>query len=177
MVCANCLASPPPWERVWAPLRYGGLGRDLLLALKHGDRLDLAPVFAGWMAQSLPQFPLFGDNALLVPVPLHVSRLRSRLYNQSAELARGIALRTRLPVSVDIVRRTRPVLQKGAQSRAARLRQMRGSFQINDKERVMGISIILVDDVMTTGATLRECAIALKRAGARKIFGLVALRA
>lgn len=172
-VCGACLAEPPPFTRARAGFRYAGVGRDLVLSFKHGDRLDMAPVFATWLAPAGPEGepPAFYQGAdMIVPVPLYWRRLFSRRYNQSAELGRALAKRLGLPLNPSALYRKRSTPSQGAMvSAAARRRNVAGAFAIRQAESVKGKTILLIDDVMTTGATLSACARALLRAGAKEI--------
>ena len=170
-LCAACLAHPPAFDRARAILRYDDASRKPVLALKHADRLDLVPAFARWLERMGRELLLQSD--LIVPVPLHRLRLWSRRYNQSAELARVLSQLTGVPADPFALTRVRPTPSQGKMSSAsARRRNVRGAFTVPEDRRssVTGRRILLVDDVLTTGATANACAKALKRAGAEKVF-------
>jgi ComF family protein len=166
--CAACLARPPAYERARALLVYDDNSRAPILALKHADRLELVPGFAQWLERS--GRPLLAESDLIVPVPLHRFRLWRRRYNQAAELARVLARRTSKPVAVRALERSRPTESQGAMASAkARRRNVLRAFRVPEPGLVAGRNILLVDDVLTTGATAEACARALKRAGAARV--------
>jgi ComF family protein len=171
--CGECLADPPPFERARAPLAYGGPARALVLALKHGRRLHLARMMA--RAMLVAAGPLPGD-AVVVPVPLHPGRLWRRGFNQAALIARALARQRGLVLAVDALVRARPTRSTRGLTRRQRLKVAAGAFQVARREAVRGQCVVLVDDVMTTGATARACAAALMRAGARQVVVLTYAR-
>jgi len=166
--CAACLARPPAFDRARAIFAYDENSRAPILALKHADRLDLVPGFAHWLERT--GAALLNGSDLIVPVPLHRWRLWQRRYNQAAELARALGQRTSKAVSVQALERTRPTESQGAMASAGgRRRNVQGAFRVPEPGRVADRSILLVDDVLTTGATAEACARALKRAGAARV--------
>ena len=174
-LCAVCLARPPAYDRARAILAYDENSRGPILALKHADRLDLVPGFARWLARvgrgQLAQCDL------IVPVPLHPWRLWRRRYNQAAELARALARRSGKKADLLVLERSRPTPSQGAMvSARARRRNVLGAFRVRDCHAVSGRRILLVDDVLTTGATAEAAARALKRAGAAKVQVLALAR-
>jgi ComF family protein len=175
--CAACLASPPAFDKARAVMRYDEHSRGPILALKHGDRLDLAPAFARWLDRG--GRVLLDETDLIVPVPLHPGRLWRRRYNQSAELARALAKLSGKPAALTLLDRSRATPSQGAmRSAKARRRNMLGAFKVppRHKSAIAGRNILLVDDVLTTGATVEACARALKRAGATKVLVLALAR-
>lgn len=175
-VCDRCLNHPPPWDRGVAATVYGGAARRAILAFKHGDRLDLARPLAGWMAVAGRE--LLAGSDLIVPVPLHWRRLVARRYNQSAELARRLGRSAGRPVLVDLLRRTRRTVPQEHMDFAARRANQSGAFVVTPKRRavVAGRAVLLVDDVLTSGATLATCADCLLAAGAARVDVLVLAR-
>ncbi|HUO89618.1 MAG TPA: ComF family protein [Rhizomicrobium sp.] len=176
-LCAGCHARPPAFDRARAVMRYDEHSRGPILALKHGDRLDLAPGFGRWLSRS--GRVLLDEADLIVPVPLHRGRLWARRYNQSAELARALARVADKPVAFAALVRGRPTPSQGAmRSAKARRRNMLGAFRVppRHKSAIAGRNVLLVDDVLTTGATVDACARALKRAGAAKVLVLALAR-
>lgn len=168
-VCAPCLADPPRHDGIAAGTLYNDASRQLVLAFKHGRRIALAPMLARIVAARLP--PLDGEW-LIVPVPLHPWRLWRRGFNQSALLAREIARTTGHSVLVDALVRNKPTPVLGGLGRAARARALSGAIVVADRHRTVlqRARIVLVDDVMTSGATTDSCVRALKRAGAERVI-------
>ena len=174
-LCAACLARRPSFSQARAILAYDEESRGAILALKHADRLELVPGFARWLGRV--GRPLLEHCDPIVPVPLHRSRLWLRRYNQSAELGRRLARdwdRAFDPFS--LVRSRRTASQGEMPSARARRRNVLSAFKVPDPARVRGRNILLVDDVLTTGATAEACARALRRAGAADIAVLTLAR-
>lgn len=175
--CAACLANPPDFDKARAIMRYNEKSRGPILALKHADRLDLAPTFARWLERSGRS--LLAESDVILPVPLHPLRLWMRRYNQSAELARALGRLAGKPTNVTALTRHRRTPSQGVMpSASARRRNMQGAFRVpvRHKSAIAGRNTLLVDDVLTTGATVNACARVLKRAGAAKVFVLVLAR-
>jgi len=174
-LCAACLAEPPAFDKARAILAYDDHSRRAILALKHADRLDLVPGFARWLRRS--GRALMEDSDLIVPVPLYPLRLWRRRYNQAAELARRLARDGNRAYQPSALVRSRPTPSQGAMSSAkARRRNVLGAFRVPDPAKVKGKRVLLLDDVLTTGATVEACARALKRAGAERVHVLVLAR-
>jgi ComF family protein len=176
-LCGACQAHPPAYDQARAVMRYDEHSRGPILALKHGDRLDLTPGFTRWLDRG--GRILLDQADIIVPVPLHRVRLWTRRYNQSAELARALGRLSGTPVGVSALTRSRPTPSQGAmRSAKARRRNMLGAFKVppGHKSAIAGRNILLIDDVLTTGATVDACARALKRAGAGKVFVLALAR-
>jgi ComF family protein len=173
-LCGACSRAAPHFARARAAMRYDEASRGLVLALKHGDRLHLAPALAAWMRRS--GAALLADADLLVPVPLHWTRLFARRYNQSAVLAQAIRAAGGPPVTVDCLIRRRRTPSQGKRNAAARQRNVAGAFALKPGRRVEGKRVVLIDDVFTTGATVGECARVLRRAGASRVDVLTLAR-
>ena len=175
MLCAGCLAKPPAFDKARAILAYDDKSRGAILALKHADRLDLVPGFSRWLSRSGRS--LLEDCDLIVPVPLHRLRLWRRRYNQAAELARRLARDWKRGYEPFALIRSRSTASQGAMTGAkARRRNVLGAFKVCDPAKVKGKRVLLLDDVLTTGATVEACARALKRAGAECVHVLVLAR-
>ncbi len=167
-LCASCLTRRPSFDQARAILRYDDFAKAPILALKHADRLDLVPEFALWLERAGRE--MIAASELIVPVPLHPLRLWRRRYNQAAELSRTLARRTGLKVDTMALIRSRPTPSQGTMPSArARRRNVLGAFRVPEPARVAGRNILLVDDVLTTGATAEAACRALLRAGAQKV--------
>jgi ComF family protein len=173
-LCGACARSRPPFARARAALRYDEASRRLILGFKYGDRLHLAPALGAWMRRAGAE--LVAEADLLVPVPLHWTRLFARRYNQAAVLAHAIQAAGGPPVGADYLVRRRRTPSQGKRNAAARERNVRGAFAVKAGRTVKGSCILLVDDVFTTGATVGECARVLRRAGARQVDVLTLAR-
>jgi len=175
-LCPSCRDAPPAFDRARAVLRYDSQARRLLLPLKHADRTEIAWMLVPHMARA--GAALLRQADILVPVPLHRRRLFLRRYNQAALLARGLARAARKPCLPDALVRTRATASLGAKSAAARAAEVAGAFAVRASRvaRLAGRRVLLIDDVMTSGATANACAVALKQAGASGVDVLVAAR-
>jgi len=174
-LCGGCLARPPAFDKARAVMRYDDKSRDLILAFKRADRLDLVPAFANWLGRA--GRTLLEEADLIVPVPLHRSRLWQRRYNQSALLAQELSRRTGLASDPFLLERVRRTPSQGQMPSAkARRRNVLGAFRVVNQPLPAGKTVLLIDDVYTTGATLEACARALKRAKAKRILVLTLAR-
>jgi ComF family protein len=174
VLCGDCARHLPSFDRARAAMRYDEASRHLILAFKHGDRLHLAPAFGRWLKRAGSE--LVREADLAVPVPLHWTRLFARRYNQAAVLAHALRAAGGPPVAPDALIRTRRTPSQGRGGRAARRRNVAGAFALKQGFAVAGRRILLVDDVLTTGATAGECARILKRAGAARVDVLTLAR-
>lgn len=172
VVCARCRLWPPPWQTVRAPWRYGGELAAAIRRFKWGARGRAGrPELARPLAQLL--VPALGgvEPDVVVPVPLHPSRLAERGFAQALVLAshaRALA-RLQAPLAHDLLVRERATAEQAGLARAARIANVAGAFAVTEAGRVRGRHILLVDDVVTTGATAAACARVLRRAGARAV--------
>ena len=176
-LCGACHVRRPAFDMARAILRYDEASKPPILAFKHADRLDLAPGFAHWLARA--GHALVAQSDVVVPVPLHPRRLWTRRYNQASELARHLARRNGkrfAPLALTRARRTPS--QGDMASAKARRRNVHGAFVVSRMAAgaFRGKIVLLVDDVLTTGATVEACALALKRAGAAKVLVLALAR-
>jgi ComF family protein len=163
--CAVCLAKPPRIARTRAAVAYDELSRSLAIRLKYGRKVAIARTMARYMA---PLVASEGDP-ILVPVPLHRSRLWLRGFNQSALVARELARRLRIKADPMLLRRIRRTPPLKGMSPLQRRKAVAGAFRVRDKSAVAGRTVVLVDDVLTTGSTAEACARTLKRAGAARV--------
>ncbi|MDP2296589.1 MAG: ComF family protein [Pseudolabrys sp.] len=176
LLSMEAIANPPAYDRARAAVRYDDIARSLVLSFKYGDRLDLAPMMGRWMARAGREL-LSGADAL-VPVPLHWRRLWARRFNQAAALARAISAISGVPVLDDGIRRVRATPQQVGLSKTERGDNVQGAFRVPSgrKPAIAGRRLVLVDDVLTSGATVDTCARALLRAGAAHVDVLVFAR-
>ena len=164
--CAACLTRAPRIARTRAAVAYGDISRGLAIRLKYGRKVALAKAMARYMVPLLGTQPA---DALLVPVPLHRWRLASRGFNQSLLIAREIGRIRNLPVAPSALRRKRATPSLKGMSFAQRRRIVAGAFVATDARALAGRTVVLIDDVLTTGSTAEACARALKRGGASRI--------
>jgi ComF family protein len=174
--CAACLARPRAFDRARAACVYDETSREPILKLKHADRTDLAPLFARWLSRAARE--LIAEADAIAPVPLHRSRLLSRRFNQAAEIARPLARRAGIAYLPDALVRRRATDTQGGKSGSGRRRNVAGAFEVPAAKiaQVSGRRILLVDDVLTTGATAEGCARVLKAAGALRVDVAVVAR-
>jgi ComF family protein len=174
--CPACLAKPRAFARARAACLYDDASRDLILKFKHADRTDLAKLFARWIGRAAAD--LLAEADAVAPVPLHPSRLLARRYNQAAEIARPLARAHRLTYLPDALVRARRTDSQGGKSGSGRRRNVAGAFEVPPARRglVEGRSILLIDDVLTTGSTVEGCARALLKAGAARVDVAVVAR-
>jgi ComF family protein len=175
-ICDDCLRDPPTFDCARAALRYDDQARRLVLPLKHADRVELAPVLARYMARSGAALLTSAD--VLVPVPLHRARLFRRRYNQAALLVQALSRLSGKPNLTDGMKRIRATPPLGELSARQRVAAVSGVFAVNRARlsKMAGAKVLLVDDVMTSGATTDACAQVLKSAGANSVDVLVAAR-
>jgi ComF family protein len=176
LLSMEAIANPPAYDRARAAVRYDDVARALVHAYKYGDRLDLARLMGGWMARAGRE--LLADADGLVPVPLHWRRLWARRFNQSATLAAEISSASKVPVVHGALKRVRATVQQVGLSKTERADNVQGAFRLpaDLKAEVTGRRLILIDDVLTSGATADTCARALLRAGAAHVDVLVFAR-
>ena len=173
-VCADCARQQNSWDRARAVMRYDKHSRGLVLGLKY-DRTHLANALGGWMQRAGAEVLEGAD--VIVPVPLHWTRLFGRRYNQASLLAHAIHAAGGPPVAPDWLVRRRRTPSQGRLGPLARARNVRGAFALKPGRSVKGRRVVIVDDVLTTGATVEQCARVLRRAGAADIGVLTLARA
>jgi len=171
--CAGCMSESPLYQHARSLVAYDEASRPLLLHLKHGDGLHLAPYFARWMKRLVPT-----ESDLIIPVPLHWTRLFRRSYNQASLLSNVLGKETNIKTIPDALIRTRKTVSQGGLTKSERMKNIKGAFKANSKylSDLKGRNILLIDDVFTTGATLVECTKVLKKAGANTIYLLTVAR-
>jgi ComF family protein len=165
----DAIVNPPPYRRARSVAAYGDVAKKLVQQLKYNDRTDLAPWMAEWMVRAGAE--LLADCDLILPVPLHSWRYLSRRFNQSAELARAMARKSGKPFDPAALVRTRRTKQQVGLGARQREDNVRGAFQVPDHKliAIAGKTVLLVDDVYTTGATINAATKALKKAGAKAV--------
>jgi ComF family protein len=174
---AAAIAKPPVYDRARAVARYSSTMRELIQSFKYRDRHEGLPLFGRWLMKAGAE--LLAEADLVVPVPLYSWRLWSRRFNQSAMLAHEVGRLADVPVDCHALRRVRKTTSQVGLSPDQRRRNVAGAFKVPNSRAsaVAGKSIVLIDDVITTGATADACARALRRAGAAKVDVLALARA
>ena len=174
--CAGCEARPRAFTRARAACLYDEHSRELILQFKHADRLDLARLFSLWLGRAAAE--LIAEADAVMPVPMHPLRLIRRRYNQAAEIARPLARRAGLAYWPGALKRKRAGESQAGKSGSGRRRNVQGAYACAAgwSQRLQDKRILLVDDVMTTGATAEACARALTRAGAAAVDVAVVAR-
>lgn len=175
-LCARCAANPPCYDRARAAFVYNEYSAPLILSFKHGGKTVNLDRFSRQLFRAGRAF--WPDTDYLVPVPLHPQRLRKRKFNQAALLAKSVAAYAPADYEPNILFRHKSTPSQGSQTSKGRFRNVQGVFSIPEDQRIRlkDKTIVLVDDVMTTGATLESCTRALKSAGAKQVYALVLAR-
>ena len=176
LLSMEAIANPPAYDRARAAVRYDDIARKLVQGFKYSDRLDLAPMMGQWMARAGRE--LLAEADVLTPVPLHWRRQWARRFNQSAALAGAISALCCVPVAHGSLKRVRATPQQVGLSQSERALNVQGAFRVAEegKAALTGQKLILVDDVLTSGATAEACARALLRAGAANVDVLIFAR-
>lgn len=177
-ICGACAKSPPSFCRHRSAGRYRGVLKDVLLLLKYRKCRPLASVLGKAIHESLrADGEMWRNVDLIIPVPLHKKRRRARGFNQSAEIARDIGRRTGIPVVGKVLQKVRSAPPQTSLERRARIENVRGAYAVVRNSAVEGKTVLLVDDVYTTGSTLGECARVLRGAGAAEVRAVTAAQA
>lgn len=174
--CDNCMANPRPWSEARSAVIYEGRARQMVLALKHGDRPEIARPAGRWMAH--PARSILKPESVIAPVPLHWSRFLRRRYNQSALLAQSLAQELGLASCPDLLLRKKRTAMLEGKSAEERFDLLRDAIRVNPirASALQGRAVLLIDDVLTTGATLSACTVACQDAGAKDVNVLTLAR-
>jgi ComF family protein len=173
-LCGSCIKETPAYDKMRVVAHYGGAMRKLILPFKHGDKTELVSIFADWLHKAGQE--IFGECDVIVPVPLHFKRLLMRRYNQAGLLANELSKKVNIPVDHFILSRHKYNSTQKDLSRKERFRNLQGAFQIKNKSYIKGKNLLIIDDVVTTGATAQSCASLLKHSGAKKVEMLALAR-
>lgn len=168
MVSAEAIANPPSFTRARSATIHANIARQLVSRLKYGDRTDLAPWMSDWMIRAGGE--LLAESDVIVPIPLHPGRYFARRYNQAAELGRSIAQKTKIPFSPEAILRKKATKNQVGLTRNQRLENVRSAFGVSPASEILisGKTVLIIDDVFTTGATANAACSALLKAGAAK---------
>jgi ComF family protein len=170
--CGVCATRKKYFETARALGYYEGLLQEAIHQWKYQGKMGLTSLFGEWMGEGLRRYWEPTSLDLFIPVPLHRQRLRDRGFNQALLLVRELSRRTGIPYQKNILQKTRPTLPQVSLSGSEREKGVRGAFRVADKTFVEGRSILLVDDVYTTGATANECSKVLMAAGSKRVHVL-----
>lgn len=173
-LCIDCLEHRPVYDKALSTLIYDDASRPLILGYKHGDQLHMAVSFTDWMYKTGQEF--FGEADYIIPVPLHWKRLLKRRYNQSALLAGRLSKLSGVEVLKQTLIRTRATPPQGHMSAKDRSRNVKHAFICKDNKDLNNKTVVLIDDVLTSGSTANECAKILKQAGCAKVYVLCLAR-
>jgi ComF family protein len=174
--CDDCLYHPKPWSQGRAVAVYAGGARRITMGLKHGDRLDMGPTLARWMASAGAD--VLAQSDIVAPVPLHWTRLLKRRYNQAVEISRHLVIGHNVEHIPDLLTRTKRTSMQKDMTRDERFENQRNALKVTDRftDSMRRKRVLIIDDVMTTGATLSACAEVCISAGAANVNVLVFAR-
>ncbi len=167
-ICPACMDHPPIFDAARSVFVYDDVSRSMILAFKHGDQTHLTTSFVPWMVRVIEDFQ--NNIDVIIPVPLHRLRFIARRYNQAGLLARGVARVIQKPFLPGVLVRVKRTVSQGHMTAIQRAENIAGAFAVRRSDIIAGQSVLLVDDVYTTGATVMACAKSLKRAGARAVY-------
>ena len=167
LICGACMKKAPAFSMARSVLEYDDFSKQLILAYKHGDRTDLTPLLIKFLLQA--DNVIFKDIDVIIPVQLHWTRFLKRRYNQSSLLGKALGKKLKIPFRSKYLKRIRMTESQGTKNHREREKNIRNAFQVSNPVAIRGKNILLIDDVMTTGATTKECAKILKKAGAKDI--------
>lgn len=175
-LCTSCLTTEPEFSRARSVYLYDDASKPIILKFKHGDQLHPTKALSQWMGRAAAEF--LPDIDWVVPVPLHYWRLFHRKYNQAALLGQAIAKQHNKPFAADALRRIKATPSQGHLSRKERYSNVKRAFQVPKswQQRLVNKKILLVDDVLTSGATVNACSEVLKNAGASAIYVITVAR-
>lgn len=174
--CGPCLEQPPPFEAARSAYSYAGAALDAVHRFKYNNHVILAPAFAAMLFEAAASLPAAPSEMTVVPVPLHAARLKERGFNQSLLVARPLAKRLKAGLSYDNLFRARPTEPQVGLKSQERAENIKGAFNLKNSATFKDRKILLIDDVYTTGATIKECSKVLKKAGA-EVYALTLARA
>lgn len=176
-LCADCLHTLPPYAHARSAFRYDEHSRRLITSFKYADQTHLANIYGAWLANAGGE--LLAQTDVIVPVPLHYWRFVQRRFNQSALLAHALTRKTGIKNLPDALRRSRSTVPQTGLTRKQRESNVKGAFIINPRyaDMIKGKNILLIDDVMTTGSTIKQCTKSLLKAGAMQVNVLTLARA
>lgn len=175
LICGSCMEKSPCYDMARSVLIYDDFSKQLVLAFKHGDHTELAPLFGKFLMSADPD--LFQETDIIAAVPLHRLRMVKRKYNQAGLLCRKVSRHTGIPYHPNLLKRVKATKSQGHLSHQKRQENLKNAFQITHATKVSGKTVLLIDDVMTTGTTVSECTKALKKAGAKSVKVLTLYRA
>jgi len=165
-ICGRCLAKPPALDRIRAAVAYDDLPRSIALKLKYGRKVALARTMARYMA---PLRDEWDDDAILIPVPLHRWRLWGRGFNQSNLVARELSHRWKMRLETNLLSRSKQTKPLKGMNHVQRRKAVAGAFKVSGSDGLKGKTVVLIDDVLTSGSTAEACARVLRRAGASRV--------
>ena len=175
-LCGNCMENKTYFSCARAVVSYETIILHAIHQFKYGNNISVGALLASFMADfSFPDVD-FTDYSLIIPVPLHIKRLRQRGFNQSLILAQALAKKWQIPVNFSLLKRHKFTLTQTGLNKTERKQNIKGVFEVSNKKKIAGKNVILVDDVYTTGATINECAKTLIKAGAQKVTVLTLAR-